>query len=110
MTVFNWGYPTPASVDFDDEQPDVPKPGSATTVIKDKQQVMFYSIEWVMTATVNDKVIAESTPKNSPHSAGEMAQWSRAMYRRYVKQLVALGVDVEREYSRAGGFTSELDK
>jgi len=107
--VFNWGVPTPASVDFDDaSSSSLPACGTAHTLVQDKQQVLFYSIEWIMTASVNGKVIAQSTPKSQPHTKAELARWTRAMYRHHQRALRMLGVDVDREYRRAGGFMSDL--
>lgn len=101
-----------ANLDFDDDElyppPTLPARGSARTKIESRVEPLFISADWVIVASVNGKTIARSSASPTKHTDAAIARWSREMYRRHRVQLESLGVDVELEYTRAGGSRYDL--
>lgn len=85
-----------------------PPPGSATMIIEDEQEALFFSATWTVRCRVDGRVLYESKPRDESHPPGFVAQWARFILRRYAKELRTLGVDVINEYTKLGGREDEL--
>lgn len=97
----------------DDEPPTMPEPGTAQLVVVDKQDMLFYSSEWTLVATVTVPgtihEITRSTTIAKPHTAPYTARWTRQLIRMNKWRLRRLGVDVAATYVSWGGKADELD-
>ena len=89
-------------------------PGSATFVVEDKMDALFYSATWTLIATVKDSngeiVIAQSTESKKAHSAGFLKRWARAWIRTHQRRLRKMGVDVDAVYVGYGGMLEDLEE
>lgn len=94
----------------DQEAPEtLPTAGTAHLKVEDKHEVLFFTADWTLVATVGQHEFGRSTASRSAHTDAYKRCWVRQLIRENKARMRRLGVDVERTYLDWGGFLSDLE-